>query len=67
MRHVVGPRKSLSERGSGGGIDIDTMVVDRAAAVGVVNRSGLVIDRSPPAADVFEITEFTLTRIDQFF
>ena len=60
-------RGSLPEDFSGGRIDIDAVFVTGTAAVGVVNRFGFVCGRSPPAADIPEVAQFTLTGVYQFF
>ena len=49
------------------GIDKDPVLVGGAAAVGVVNRSGLVRSRTPPAADIAKIAEIAGAGFDQFF
>jgi hypothetical protein len=54
---VLNPRWGLFKCFSGGSIDVDWMVVVHTAAVGVVNRPGLVWNGSPPAANIHEITE----------
>ena len=56
---------SLPEHPAGVHIDKDTMVIARAATVGVVNRPWLMVDGLPPPSYVFEIAELTLASIDQ--